>query len=87
LAPKTLTNLDKYTIESILLGCVTAWYSNSTVRKALQRVVRSAQRFTRGTLPAFQDIYNTRWYRKAQKIIKVLNHPSHSLFTPLSSRR
>ncbi|XP_070297647.1 LOW QUALITY PROTEIN: H(+)/Cl(-) exchange transporter 7-like, partial [Salvelinus sp. IW2-2015] len=45
-------------------------------RRALQRVVRSAQRFTGGTLPSLQDIYSTRCHRKAKKIIK-------DLFTPL----
>ena len=41
------------TIESILLGCMTAWYGNCSAlnRKALQRVVRSAQRITRGKIP------------------------------------
>ena len=60
------------TIESILSGCITAWYSNSSThnRKALQRVVRSAQRITGGKLPALQDTYTTRCHRKAKKIIK-----------------
>ena len=42
-----------------------------------------AQRITGGKLPALQDTYT----RKAKKIIKDNNHPSHSLFTLLSSRR
>ena len=48
LAPKTLTNFYKCTIESILSGCITAWYGNCTTRncRALQRVVRSAQPIT-----------------------------------------
>ena len=50
LSPKTLTNLYRCTIESILLGCITAWYDNCSAhnRKALQRVVRYTQRITRG---------------------------------------
>ena len=41
LPPKSLTNFYRCTIESILLGCITAWYGNCFVhnRKALQRVV------------------------------------------------
>jgi hypothetical protein len=37
-APKTLTIFDTCTIESILSGCITAWYDNCTVRnhRALQ---------------------------------------------------
>ena len=93
LSPKALTNFYRCTIESILAGCITAWYSNSSShnRKALQGVVRSAQPITGGKLPALQDTYTTRCYRKAIKIIKDINHPNihpnHCLFTPLSSRR
>ena len=53
----------------------------------LVRQLRSAQRITGGKLPALQDTYTTRCYMKAIKIIKDINHPSHCLFTPLSSRR
>jgi hypothetical protein len=84
LSQKALTNFYRCTIESILLGCITAWYGNC---KALQRVVRSAQRITGGKIPALQDAYTTQCHRKAIKIIKDNNHPSHCLFTPLSSRR
>uniref|UniRef100_A0A4W5JWH6 Alkylated DNA repair protein AlkB homologue 8 N-terminal domain-containing protein n=1 Tax=Hucho hucho TaxID=62062 RepID=A0A4W5JWH6_9TELE len=40
LSPKTLTNFYRCTIESILLGCITAWYGNCSAhnRKALQRI-------------------------------------------------
>jgi gmma-aminobutyric acid receptor subunit gamma len=73
----------------VSVGCITARYGNCTVhnRKALQRVVQSAQRITGATLPALQDIYSTRCYRKAKKIIKDLSHPSHILFTQLPSRK
>ena len=65
-SPKALTNY-RCTIESILLGCITAWYGNCSAhdRKALQRIVSSAQRITGGKLPALQDTYTTRCYRKA----------------------
>ena len=45
LSSKTLTNFYRCTIESILSGCITAWYSNCSAhnRKALQRVVKSVQ--------------------------------------------
>ena len=84
LSPKTLTNFYRCIIESI-----TAWYDNCSAhnRKALQRVVRSAQRIAGGKLPALQHTYPTRCHRKAIKIIKDNHHPSHCLFTPLSSRR
>ena len=89
LSPKALTNFYICTIESILSGCIIAWYGNCSAhnRKALQRVVRSAQHITGGKLPALQDTYTTGCHRKAIKIIKDNNHPSFCLFTPLSSRR
>ena len=61
LSPKTLTNFYRCTIESILSGCITAWYSSCSVQnhKALQRVVRSAQRITGCKLPALQDTYTS----------------------------
>ena len=87
LAPKTFTNFYICTIESIYL--YHSLVGNCTARnhRALQRVVRSAQRITGGTRSALQDTDSTRSHRKAKKIIKDNNHPSLCLFTPLSSRR
>ena len=90
LSPKTLTDFYRCTIKSIPSGYIyTAWYGNCTARnrRGLQRVVQSAQRITGGKLPALLDTYSTQSHRKAKKIIKDINHPSHCLFTPLSSRR
>ena len=83
------SNFYRCTIESILSGCITAWYGNCTTRnhKALQRVVRSDQRITGGKLPALQVTYSTRYHTKAKNIIKDFNHPNHCLFTTLTSRR
>jgi hypothetical protein len=57
LSPKTLTNFYRCTIESILSGCITAWYDNCTTLncRALQRVVRSAQHIIGYKLTAIQD--------------------------------
>jgi hypothetical protein len=73
----------------MLSGCLTAWYGNCTDRnhRALQRVVRSAQRISGGTLPTLQDTYTIQCHGKAKKIIMYINHPTHCQFTPLSSRR
>jgi hypothetical protein len=73
--------------KEIWLGSITAWYGNCSARnrRALQMVVPSAQRITGGKLPALHDTYSPRCHRKAKKIIKDNNHPSHYLFTPLSS--
>ena len=64
LSPKTLTNVYRCTIKSILLVCITGWYGNCTTinHRALQRVVRSAQCTT-----------GSRMSQKGQKIIKDNN--------------
>jgi hypothetical protein len=51
LTPEILTNIYKCTIESILSGCITAWYGNCIAykRKALQRVVWSAHHWAKAT--------------------------------------
>jgi hypothetical protein len=56
-------------IESILTGCITAWYGNCSAsdRKALQRVVRTVQYNTAAKLLAIQDLYTRRCQRKALK--------------------
>ncbi len=77
------------TVESILTGCITAWFGNSTAgnRRALQRVVRTARHIVGGELPSLQDIYTRRCTRKARRIIKDSSHPSHRLLSLLPSGR
>jgi hypothetical protein len=71
--PQILKMFYSCTIESILTGCITAWYDNC-------KVVSMAQYITGAKLPAIQDLY-TRWcQRKAHKIVKDSSHPSHRLF-------
>ena len=79
--PQILKTLYSCTIESILTGCITAWYSNcsATDRKALQRVVRRAQYITGTKLLAIQDLYSRRSQRKALKIVRDSSHHSHRL--------
>jgi gmma-aminobutyric acid receptor subunit gamma len=75
LAPNTLTNIYRSTIESILLGCITAWYGNCTARnrRALQRVVWCGGLGV-GELPALQNTYSTQCHRKVKNIIKNIKH-------------
>ena len=74
-----LLRSSKCTIESILAGCITAWYGNCSAsdRKALQRVVCKAQYINGAKVPAIQDLYTRRCQRKALKIVKDSRHPSH----------
>ncbi len=89
MSPSILRSFYTCTVESILTGCITAWFGNSTAgnRKALQRVVRTARHIVGGELPSLQDIYTRRCIRKARRIIKDSSHPSHRLLSLLPSGR
>ncbi len=71
-SPRILRSFYTCTVESILPGCITAWFGNSTAgnRRALQRVVRTALHIVGDELPSLQDIYTRRCTRKARRIIK-----------------
>ncbi len=62
--------------------CISVWYGNSSNQdcKALQRVVRLAERISGSALPSLQDIYLKRCKSRAVKIIKDSNHPGNRLF-------
>ncbi len=49
-SPRILRSFYTCTVESILTGCITAWFGNSTAgnRRALQRVVRTARHIVGG---------------------------------------
>ncbi|KAI4876267.1 hypothetical protein NFI96_007913 [Prochilodus magdalenae] len=89
LPPDILTNFYRCTIESILTACITVWYGSCTAydRKALKRVVRTAESIIGSKLPDLQDIYRSRCLRKIQKIRLDCSHPAHDLFTLLPSGR
>jgi gmma-aminobutyric acid receptor subunit gamma len=62
MGPQILKSFYSCTIESIQTGCITACYGNCSTsdRKALQRVVCTAQYITGNKLPAIQDLYTRR---------------------------
>ena len=84
MVPQILKRFYSCTIESILTGSITAWYGNCSAsdRKALQRVVRTAQYITGAKLPANQDLY-PRQKKALKKIVKDSSHSSHRLFSLL----
>ena len=79
MGPQILKTFYSCTIESILTGYIPAWYGKCSAsdRKALQRVVRTAQYITGPKLPAIQDLYTRRCQTKALKIVKDPSRPSH----------
>ncbi len=89
MSPSILRSFYTCTVESILTGCITAWFGNSTAgnRKALQRFVQTARHIVGGELPSLQDIYTRRCIRKARRITNDSSHPSHRLFSLLPSGR
>ncbi len=89
LSSKILKQFYSCIVESILTGCITAWYGKCTAlnRKAMKRIVQTAQHIVGGKLHSLQDIY-TQWsVRKARKIIRDSCHPSDELFSLLPSGR
>ncbi len=89
MSPSIFRSFYSCTVDSILTGCITAWFGNNTAcnRKALQRVVWTARHIVGGELPSLQDIYTRRCIRKDRRIIKDSSHPSHRLLSLLPSGR
>eukprot|EP00061_Rhincodon_typus_P009556 g33152.t1 len=70
------------TIESILFGCLTAWYGNCSAQesKKLQRVVCTAQTITEANLPSIHELHlDGLLPRKTANIINDPSHPSNAL--------
>ncbi|XDV19455.1 hypothetical protein PO909_024925 [Leuciscus waleckii] len=89
LSSTILVNFYRCAIESILTNCATVWYGSCSVaeRKALQRVVKTAQRITGTPLPAIEHIQRKRCLHRARNILKDSSHPAHRLFSLLPSGR
>ncbi len=88
-SPAILKTFYSGAIESVLTQCISVWYNNATNQdcKALQRVVRLAERISGSALPSLQDIYIKRCKSRAAKIIKDSTHPGNHLFCLLPSGR
>ncbi len=86
-SPAILKTFYSGAIESVLTPCISVWYGNGSNQdcKALQRVVRLAERFSGSALPSLQYIYLKRCKSRAAKIIKNTNHPGNCLFCLLPS--
>ena len=85
LSTKLLSKFYKCTVGSTLTNSITVWFGNCKVqeRKALQRVIKTAQYICGAAFPSLQDIYNTRVTKRAHNITKDTTHPQHTLFTLL----
>ncbi len=85
-SPAILKTFYSGAIESVLTQCISVWYGNSSNQdcKALQRVVRLAERISGSALPSLQVIYLKRCKSRAVKI-KDSTHPGNHLFRLLPS--
>ncbi len=86
-SPAILKTFYSGAIESVLTQCISVWYGNTTNQdcKALQRVVRLAERISGSALPSLQVTYLKRCKSRAVKIIKDSTHPGNHLFRLLPS--
>ncbi|KAK0154258.1 putative RNA-directed DNA polymerase from transposon BS [Merluccius polli] len=84
---RVLRNFYTHIVESILCGSITTWMGNTTRRDqlALGRVVHSAERTIKTTLPNLQDIYTRRCRTRARRIAQDPSHPNNRLFSLLPS--
>ena len=75
-------------IESVLTCSISLWHENSNTsdRKALRRVVRTAER-TIVTLPPIEDLVQKCLLAKVISILRDSTHPYNKLFSLLPSGR
>ncbi len=87
-SPAILKTFYSGAIENVLTQCISVWYNNATNQdcKALQRVVRLAERISGSTLPSLQGhLPQTLSKAELLKSSKDSNHPGNHLFCLLPS--
>ncbi|XP_056157654.1 stonustoxin subunit beta-like [Lampris incognitus] len=89
LEEKLLVTFNHSSIESVLVYCISAWYTgcSATNRRALQRVINTAQEIIGCPLPALEDISSSCCLGRAKNILKYSSHPGHHLFDMMPSGR
>ncbi|KAI3376216.1 hypothetical protein L3Q82_016730 [Scortum barcoo] len=89
LGSSVLTSFYRCVVESVLSSCIIVWHGSCSAaeKKALQRVVKAAQRTVGCSLPTTTDIYTSRCRKRASCIMKDPTHAAHALFVPLPSGR
>ena len=89
LGSSVLSSFYRCVVESVLSSCINVWHGSCSAaeKKALQRVVKAAQRTVGRNLPSTTDVYKARCRKRASCIMEDPTHPSHTLFVPLPSGR
>ncbi len=85
MSPSILRSFYTCTVESILTGCITAWFGNSTAgnRKALQRVVRTARHIVGGE-HCWDSFFPSGYQANEQS--ELIHPTAHSHFTICHAR-
>ncbi|KAI3370507.1 hypothetical protein L3Q82_025268 [Scortum barcoo] len=76
LGSSVLTSFYRCVVESVLSSCIIVWHGSCSAaeKKALQRVVKAAQRTVGRSLPTTTDIYTSRCRKRASCIMKDPTH-------------
>lgn len=76
-----LTTFCRGAVESVLTYAISTWFSSCSAadKKALQSVVRSAEKVIRASLPSIQDTFLSRCRNRAQKIVREQLLPAPTL--------
>ncbi|KAI3352070.1 hypothetical protein L3Q82_020886 [Scortum barcoo] len=79
LGSSVLTSFYRCVVESVLSSCIIVWHGSCSAaeKKALQRVVKAAQRTVGRSLPTTMDIYTSRCRKWASCIMKDPTHTAH----------
>ncbi|KAI3372701.1 hypothetical protein L3Q82_023163, partial [Scortum barcoo] len=79
LGSSVLTSSYRCVVESVLSSCIIVWHGSCSAaeKKALQRVVKAAQRTVGRSLPTTMDIYTSRCRKRASCIMKDPTHTAH----------
>ncbi|KAI3354789.1 hypothetical protein L3Q82_004531 [Scortum barcoo] len=80
LGSSVLTSFYRCVVESVLSSCIIVWHGSCSAaeKKALQRVVKAAQRTVGCSLPTTTDIYTSRCRKRASCIMKDPTHTAHT---------
>ena len=86
---RLLVDFYRATIESILTHGVSVWFAACTAgdRRALQRVIRTAEKVIGCPLPPIETIAASRSLERAKRILADSSHPANGLFERLPSGR
>ena len=86
---KLLVSFYRCLIESILTYCFCVWFASCTVaqKKALQRVIKVAEKVIGCPLTPMEELPSSRCLRKALAISQDSSQPGHNLFQLLPSGR